>query len=147
MLASNLEIAEIAINKLLDKATKGINIAPGKLEIDETITLRVKATITKSEDVLYTPTTSVPLIAALALVLDKSGVTREHAARILQEALTEAIEAGEEAEGSVLERIKDVEAAVERVQAVTGNLPKKVRAGATKVVGSVEVVSSQLIAA
>lgn len=131
----------LAVTKLLEKENKGFKSAPGINDIDATITLRVKAQVVKGQDVTYTPTVDIPLKVALALVLEKSGITREAAAKILTEALTEALESGEQAEGAVAERLNDIDLALARVTAITAVLPKKIRSGATTVKGTVEELS------
>lgn len=105
-------------------------LAPGTYEVDAEITLRVHGTVRKGEDVEYTPTVEIPLLATLALVLEKSGFMREHAKAILVEAMTEAIRTPADA---IANRLNDVHAAMAHVREVTDTLPKKIRAGAVTV--------------
>lgn len=139
MMSDNL--AQLAIAKICEKDLKGFKAPQGKNDIDVTITLRVKASITKGADVDYTPTVDIPLKATLALVLEKAGFSREYAAKLLTEAMTEALEAGEKGNEAVESRLKDIDLAMDRVSAITAALPKKTRSGPTTVKGSVvEVV-------
>lgn len=105
----------------------------GVYEIDETVTLHVKGTVRKGADSDYAPTASIPLLTTLALVLEKSGFMREHTKRLLVEAMTEALTAPEEASGAIAERMRDIEEAMTHVREVTAALPKKTRAGSTRV--------------
>jgi hypothetical protein len=67
---------------------------------------------------------SIPLIATLALALQKAGIQRGNIARILTESMTEALNMGEQGEARIADQIKDVEDAIARVTAITAALPK-----------------------
>ena len=128
----------VALAKYFEKLAKKVRLPAGEHTIEEHITLTVNGTVVKAEDVEYTPTSDIPLVPALALLLRRCGaLTREGAKDILIDVLTEAIEANEPARES-LEAEKDVKAAIAHVQDITSALPKKTKQGATKVV--VEVV-------
>lgn len=136
------DILHVAIAKLL-KDTPDLPV--GTVEVDETVTLKVKATIKRNADHDYTPTVAIPLKATLALLLAKMGFQRDNAAALLVEAMTEALNEERLGEETISERLADVDAAMARVQAITAALPKENRKGATTVKGSVEVVQPALV--
>jgi hypothetical protein len=123
----------ILLAKALTKQTKGQTLAAGDYEIDETITLHVHGTARKLPDVPYTPTVAIPLLATMALLLEKSGFQREVSKALLIDAMTEALNTDVIASPIVAERVRDIETAMEHVRQVTGDLPKEIRSGATNV--------------
>ena len=134
------DLLHVALGKLL-KDTPDVPV--GVVEVDETVTLHVKATIRRNQDGEYTPTVSIPLKATLALLLAKMGFQRERAAELLVDAMTEALNEGLLGEETVTARLADVDAAMARVQAITAALPKETRKGAVTVKGSVEVIEPE----
>jgi hypothetical protein len=134
------DILHVAIAKLL-KDTPDVPV--GTVTVDETVTLKVKATIKRNKDGEYTPTVSIPLKATLALLLAKMGFQRDRAAELLVEAMTEALNEDRLGEETISERLADIDTAMERVQAITAALPKETRKGAVTVKGSVEVVQPE----
>jgi hypothetical protein len=100
----------------------------------------VQGVVTKGEDTEYTPTVDIPLIPTLALVLEKSGITRERSIALLTEAMQEALALGQQAHDAVCDRINDIETAIARVREVTDALPKKTRTGQTRVRGEIEIL-------
>lgn len=131
-----------AIEKASAKTAKKLDLKEGVYKVDETLTIRVTGQIKKFKDEEYTPTADIPLKAALALVLEKSGVTREAATNMLVEAMTEALEAGDKAQAVVQERLNDIDQAMARVQAATAKLPDKTRKGKTLCKVSLEVLET-----
>jgi hypothetical protein len=131
------DILHVAIAKLL-KETPDLPV--GTVEVDETVTLKVKATVKRNRDNEYTPTVSIPLKATLALLLAKMGFQRERAAELLVDAMQDALNGGLLGEETVLARLADVDTAMQRVQEITAALPKETRKGAVTVKGSVVVV-------
>ncbi len=129
-----------AIEKAAAKTAKKLDLSEGVYDVDETMTIRVQGRIKKGADEDYTPTADIPLKAALALLLEKSGVTRDAATAMLVEAMTEALEAGEKAESAVKERLTDIDAAMARVQAAAARLPDKTRKGKTTCKVTLEVL-------
>lgn len=129
-----------ALEKGAAKLAKKFAPAVGKHEVNEVVTLHVQGTVTKHKDEEYTPTADIPLKAALALVLEKSGVTREASARLLEEAMREALEAQEKAQEHVQARLNDIDEAMARVQASLDKLPDKTRKGKTICKIDLEVV-------
>lgn len=128
-----LDVLKVALAKQLEKETKDIKVAPGVHNIDQVLWLRVKGNVTKAVDGEYIPTADIPLLPTLALVFEKAGFQRENAKKLLIAAMTEALSVGEQAEGPIADRVKDIETAMEHVRSVTAALPKKTRSGATKV--------------
>ena len=118
-----------AVEKGIAKHTG--DLAVGVYEVDTVVTLRVVGTIKKGADEPYIPTADIPLKAALALVLEKSGISRELSSRLLVEAMTEALKLGEKGSEAVEAKCKDIDAAMERVNKLVGKLPEKIRSGKT----------------
>lgn len=113
----------------------------GTVEINQTVTLKIKGQIKKNPPGPFTPTIEIPLKLALAIALEKAGFQREHVKRILVESMTEALafkaatgdnEEAVEAKAAFLkERLNDIEAAEAHVASITEALPKGTRAGNT----------------
>ena len=84
----------------------------------------------KQGDQLVAPTTSLPLIPIIALFWEKAGIARDHALRMLKEAITEAMKDGADKGERIEARIKDVDEAVKAVkEELIAKLPKVKRAG------------------
>lgn len=129
-----------AILTAIAKSLKTAPLLPGTHEVHGRVTFQVDGVVIKGQDVDYTPTVDIPLLTTMALLLEKSGITREHSKRLLIESMQEAIVFGQQGAETVSERVKDIEAAMEQVREVTDALPKKTRTGATKVQATVKVV-------
>jgi hypothetical protein len=109
---------------------KELALDPGAHYIDDVITIHVSGTVVKQKDAMVAPTTSLPTIMVLALFWEKAGITRDHALRMLKEAVTEAMANGKDKDEQIEARIKDVEAAVKAVREdLIAKLPKQKRAG------------------
>ncbi len=120
------------IKVLLAKAWKDetIDLEPGRYFCDEVLTVRVAGVVEKREDEFAAPTVSIPLIPTLALFWEKCGVTRDHALRMLREAITEAMLDGVKEDDQIQSHIKDVEAAIKAVRTdLIDRLPKMRRTG------------------
>ena len=120
------------VKGLLAKCWKDepIDLEPGRHFCDEVLTVRVTGTVEKLEEELVAPTVSIPLIPTLALFWEKCGVTRDHALRMLREALTEAMLDGVKEDGHIQSRVKDVDAAIKAVRSeLIDRLPKMRRGG------------------
>lgn len=121
-----------SIKALIAKAWKDeeLDLDPGKHYFDDVLTVRVSGSVEKQADQLVAPTTSVPLILTLALFWEKAGIARDHALRMLREAITEAMIEGTDKSERIESRMKDVEAAVKAVKdELIGKLPKARRSG------------------
>ena len=81
------------LKALLAKAWKDepLDLLPGRHYFDETITVRITGTVEKQGDQLVAPTSTLPLIPILALFWEKAGIARDHALRMLKDAITEAM--------------------------------------------------------
>lgn len=108
-----------------------LDLEPGTHFVDETFLVHVSGTVVKQNDAMVAPTTSLPLIPILALFWEKSGICRDHALRMLKEAITEAMESGSTTKNEQIKaRIKDVEASVSAIKTdLIAELPKQRRAG------------------
>ena len=92
--------------------------------------MRVTGTVEKLDDEFVAPTVSIPLISTLALFWEKCGITRDHALRMLREAITEAMLDGVKDDDHIKNHIKDVEAAIKAVRTdLIDRLPKMRRSG------------------
>jgi hypothetical protein len=120
------------IRGLIGKAWKdeNIDLEPGRYFCDEVLTVRVSGTVEKKEDDFASPTVSIPLIPTLALFWEKCGITRDHALRMLKEAITEAMLDGVKEDDHIQSHIKDVDAAIKAVRTdLINQLPKMRRSG------------------
>jgi hypothetical protein len=120
------------VKALIAKAWKdeSLDLEPGRHQVDEVLTIRVSGTVEKQGDQLVAPTTSVPLIATLALFWEKAGIARAHALKMLREAITEAMSDGISKNERIEARLKDVEAALQAVRdELIAKLPKTKRSG------------------
>jgi len=117
---------------LIGKALKDeeVQLEPGRYEFDEVVTLHVSGSVKKENDTLCSPTVSIPLIATLALFWEKSGITQDHALRMLKEAISEALSAGKDTSEEIQSRMKHVEKAIQTVkEGLLDQLPKVKRCG------------------
>jgi len=120
------------IRGLLAKCWKNehVDLEPGLHEVNEVITIRFSGCVEKMNDQLVAPTTSLPTILTLALFWQKCGVTRDHALKMLKEAVTEALVNGKDTDTAIAARVQDVEKAVEAVKRdLISKLPKQKRSG------------------
>ena len=109
---------------------EAVDLAPGTHYVDEVLTIHVSGTVQKQNDGLAAPTVSIPLILTLALFWEKAGIARDHALRILKEAILEALETGDNKSERIEARLKDVERAVSAVKKdLLDKLPKQKRNG------------------
>ena len=123
---------ESTIKALVARAWKDedLDLTTGRHYFDETVTVRVIGSVEKQGDQLVAPTTSIPLVATLALFWEKAGIARDHALRMLKEAITEAMVEGEDKGEQIQARIKDVETAIKAIKdELIAKLPKAKRSG------------------
>tara|TARA_Y100000034_G_scaffold133414_1_gene198813 strand:- start:36 stop:521 length:486 start_codon:yes stop_codon:yes gene_type:complete len=118
------------------------SISPGNHLVADSVVIQVNGSVNRSEDEEYTPTTEIPILATLAIFIEKSGIVADNVSAMLLEAMQEAIlhengETGEATDATSTEtitaRLKDIERAMERVRELTAELPLKERAGKTTV--------------
>jgi len=121
----------LALAKATDKIAKGCKLDVGTHNINMHVVVHVTGTIKKAADYTRPPTVSIPLKATLALALQKAGVQRENIARILVEAMTEALNMGEQGEVKIAAELKDIDNAMSRVEEITAALPEQTVSGAT----------------
>jgi hypothetical protein len=117
---------------LIAKAWKdeALDLEPGQYYCDELLTVRISGTVEKKDDEFAAPTVSIPLVATLALFWEKCRVTRDHAFRMLREAITEAMLDGVKEDANIESHIKDVDAAIKAVRNdLINKLPKMRRTG------------------
>ena len=120
------------LKALIAKAWKDedLDLEPGSHYVDEVLTIHVNGVVTKQSDTMVAPTTSIPLIPTLALFWEKSGITQDHALRMLREAISEAMTNGKNMDQQIEARMKDVELAIQTVKDdLISQLPKQRRSG------------------
>ena len=120
------------LKALLAKVWKDetLDIDPGRHHVDEVLTIRVSGTVEKQADQLVAPTTSIPLVPTLALFWEKAGITRDHALKMLRDAITEAMAEGADKNEWIEARMKDVEVAIKAIKdELIAKLPKAKRSG------------------
>lgn len=125
----------IALANYFEKAAKPLkgNLRKGEHLIDETLVLKVKGVIKKGEDVEYTPTIKIPMLATLALFIEKSGIVGDNISNMLVESMNEALEMKDEVKSIIEHRLKDITAAEKRVQELTKKLDLATRNGSCNV--------------
>jgi len=108
-----------------------LELEPGTHFVDETFLVHINGTVVKQNDAMVAPTTSLPLITILALFCEKSGICRDHALRMLKEAIIEAMESGTTTKNAQIKtRMNDVESAVKAIKTdLIAKLPKQRRSG------------------
>jgi hypothetical protein len=120
------------VKGLIAKAWKDetLDLEPGRYYCDEVLTVRISGTVERKDDEFAAPTVSIPLIATLALFWEKCGITRDHALRMLKEAITEAMLDGVKEDANIQGHIQDVDAAIKAVRTeLIDRLPKMRRTG------------------
>jgi hypothetical protein len=101
--------------------------------VDEVLTIHVNGSVQKQNDAMVAPTTSLPLIPILALLLERAGITRDHSVNLLRDVLTTAINNGQSKSEQIEARMKDVESAIKMVrEQILATLPRQRRSGAVK---------------
>ena len=122
------------IKALIAKAWKNesADLASGTHYFDEEFVVRISGMVEKQDDQLVSPTVSIPLIPVLALFWEKAGISRDHALKILREAITEAMDNGVNEDRHIKERINDVNKAITAIRKkLIDQLPTMQRAGRT----------------
>ncbi len=90
--------------------TEDLRLDAGQHNLDEIVLLHISGAVTKYVDHMAAPTVSIPLILTLALFWEKAGIARDHALRMLREAITEAMENGKCKDEQIEARMKDIDA-------------------------------------
>ena len=120
------------------------SITPGNHLVADSVVIQVNGSVLRSEDEEYTPTTEIPILATLAIFIEKSGIVADNVSAMLLESMQEAIlhdkgeetaaDGGDKTATALIEtRLRDIERAMERVRELTDALPLKERAGKTTV--------------
>jgi len=108
------------IKSLVAKSWKNskATLKHGTHYIDEEFVVRVQGSVEKLPDELAAPTvdSSVPLIPALALFWEKSGIARDSALAMLRDALQEAMQKGVKEDPNIQSRMEDIEAAMKAIR-------------------------------
>lgn len=143
----------VALAKHFEGLANGIQLAPGVHQVQADLNVSLQGAIKVGQPVPYTPTTAIPLISTLALLLERLGVTRERTKDLLIDVLTQALqnpappneEGHTPADIALREQMKNVDAAIRHVRDITRALPKAKRAGATTAAVAVQVAENALV--
>lgn len=130
----------VALAKKLEKMSEDVVIAPGDYQIDQTITLRITGTVKKGKPTEAAPTVKIPLLATMAILLERMGFQRERASEMISECMTEAMTTNVIASEIIVARIKDFEKAEELVKKTIAEMPKMPKAGPTNVKVEIEEI-------
>jgi len=120
--------------KKAEEARKELEV--GTHTVEAQVVVSLTGTVEVKEDLEYTPTTSIPHKATMALFMRYAGITGPVAMKALVQALTEAMEIGQlgkkakEARLAAILELADLDAAEAVVRAGLGALPKATRNGA-----------------
>ncbi len=121
------------IKGLLAKCWKDeqVDLAPGTHYVDEVLTIHVSGSVQKQADSMVAPTTSLPYLSIIALLLERSGCTRDYSLKLLREVITEAMTNPGKGKNEQIEaRMKDVESAISLMKtSLLSALPKQRRSG------------------
>jgi len=120
-----------AFEKLAKKEQAREGLSAGEHNVDATVTVKINGSISVGEDFPAKPTSSIPWKTAMALFVRYSGATGETAMNALVRAMSEAIQADEEAEKLILKSV-DLEKAVKLVEKKLEDLPKKNKPGVVR---------------
>lgn len=120
--------------KELDRAMK-----PGQYAVSRRFVVEVRGALKRERDTEAIPTSAIPMIPAIALILEKSGITAEASKRMLRDALREAFTLGTDPGEKIRARMEEVGNAIEEVKEVVRSLPKVPRKGALKAILEVDV--------
>lgn len=131
---------DFVMSKLFTKRAIGLVNTVGNHAIDQTFVVRLKGTVVKSADYMRQATVEIPLLATLAMVLQRSGIQRETMQTILVECMNQAINNDLEASELIAERTKDIQTAMATVREMIGKIPKVLCSGPTAVNVEMEVV-------
>lgn len=91
-------------------------------------------TLSIGDSVEYTPTIHLPLLDVMVIALHKAGFQRDNIMSIITDAATDALKSGDKVGDTTKSDINFVKSEVEALQqALSTDLPKKIRAGVMKV--------------
>lgn len=127
-----------ALAKLASDAAKETrdSLEPGEYAVEQVVTIFLDGTVKVSADTDKVPTSSIPLLPALALMAKRMGMQREKALSILREVMTEALTMGKDATTELVREyaLEDVEKEIK--QEVLAQLPRVPVKGSVKVKGT-----------
>lgn len=108
---NNIEL--LALSKSVkDALTKSMSesTAPGTYPVD--FTVHVTGTVQKGQDTTKVPTSRIPTLAAMALMIQRLGIQRDRSVELLMECVKQAIELDGDAEEALLEKsgVREMEA-------------------------------------
>lgn len=131
----------VALGKLVSKDMP--EVAAGKYKIDQTVTLRIRAEVTKGESYTVRPTTSVQWLKVVKYILKHTkGDDAQAAMELAVEAVAYCLDEGNsKAMDGLMTEVDD--AINQVVEDALDKLPRATRSGATKVSGQVEVLEME----
>ena len=130
----------LAVSKALKEAAvkaASAEVPEGTYQVD--LTVRLVGTVAKGAPTMRTPTASIPLLPAMALLLRRSGVTAASSMDALIGAIEEAMVLGEDARNALLAEV-GVADAEQRIRERLAALPKVPVSGAVKTALMIEKV-------
>lgn len=132
----------VALAKLVSKDMP--EVSPGKYKIDQTITIRIKAEVSKGESYTVRPTTSVQWLKVVKYILKHTkGDDAQAAMELAAEATAYCLDEGNSK--AMDDLMTEVDDAINRVvEAALDRLPRATRSGATKVSGEIQVLSTEV---
>jgi hypothetical protein len=143
-----LQLDDLALRYALSKGIapkKEQKLSEGIYPIDATVTLRIQGAVSKSKDTECSPTSSIPWKLVMAFMLEKAGLQRDLIESVITEAITAKVNGeydDEENEDDttleggtniIKDNMKQIDTMLERVTKMIKGLPKKPRAGQTRV--------------
>jgi hypothetical protein len=132
-----------AVRKGLDAGVAREELRPGVYhDIEVDVTIKV-GEMRVGPDTDKAPTSSIPMLTALALLVKRMGIQREDALQTLREVMVEALDVGADAQRKLLEESGVAEAEQRIRDEVIAKLPRLPVKGAVLVEG-VEVVVRQM---
>lgn len=133
-----------ALSKSLADASKQTRdtVPVGEHNLDEVVTLHVTGAVSVSADTEKAPTSSIPMLPTLALLLKRMGVQREKAMTMIFEVMKEALELGKDATAELLAETGVAEAEEALKEQVIARLPKTPVKGQVRVKTEVQVIGA-----
>ena len=133
-----------ALGKLFSDAAKEQRdtVPVGDHDVSEIVTLQVTGCVSVSPDTEKLPTSSIPMLPTLALLLKRMGVQRERAMELIREVMQEALELHKDATAKLLEETGVAECEKALKDEVIAKLPKTPVKGQVRVKGDVLVVGA-----
>jgi hypothetical protein len=124
------------VDSKVEKIARG-NISAGVYHIDETV--RIKGVLHVNPDVERVPTSSIPLLPVLAMMIRRLGIGRSAALKLLRECCQDAMSSDVNISDKIAESVIDYNNVLNLVKSeVVSQLPKTKVKGQTRFVSTTE---------